>query len=194
MAGSQPKAQGLEPKAKEMQMDPRYPIGKFDPQDVSTPLPEVIAHIASLPARLREAVSALEAQGKLDTPYREGGWTARQVVHHLADSHLNAYARFRLTLTEERPAVKGYDEKLWAELPDAKGGPSEASLNMLEGLHARWVLLLRAMKPADFERVFIHSERGEMTLGRTTRLYGWHCRHHLAHLEIVKGKASGASF
>jgi hypothetical protein len=168
-------------------MDPRYPTGKFDPQDVSMPLREVIEQIETLPSKLREGVSELERQGKLDVPYREGGWTARQVVHHLADSHLNAYARFRLALTEDRPAIKGYDEKKWAELPDAKGGPAEPSLQLIEGLHSRWVSLLRSMKDADFERVFLHPERGEMTLGRTARLYGWHCRHHLAHLEIVKG-------
>jgi len=132
-------------------------------------------------------VGELENGGKLDVPYREGGWTARQVVHHLADSHLNSYARFRLALTEERPTIKPYDEKRWADLPDARLGPVEPSLLLIDGLHTRWVELLRSMTPADFERVFIHPDRGEMTLDHTARLYGWHCRHHLGHLEIVQG-------
>jgi hypothetical protein len=165
-------------------MDPRYQIGRFDPE-AGGPLSDEIAQIAALPARLAEAVATLEQQGKLDTPYREGGWTARQVVHHLADSHLNSYARFRLALTEERPTIKPYDEKRWAELPDAKDGPVAPSLALIEGLHARWAALLRTMTAQDFQRVFVHPDRGEMTLERTARLYGWHCRHHLAHLAIA---------
>jgi len=166
------------------EFDPRYPVGRFNAED-TTPLGDLIDQVAALPDQLMEAVTSLD-EAKLDTPYREGGWTARQVVHHLADSHLNAYARFRLTLTEERPSIKGYDEKRWAELPDARRGPVQPSLALLEGLHDRWVWLLRSMTPADFQRVFVHSERGEMTLERTLRLYAWHCRHHLAHVEIVK--------
>ena len=106
-------------------------------------------------------------------------------MHHLADSHLNWYTRFRLALTEERPVIKPYDEKRWAELPDAKRGPVEPSLRLIEGLHARWVALLRSMSPDDFQRVFVHPERGEMSLDRTARLYAWHCRHHLAHLSLI---------
>ncbi len=171
------------------EFDPRYPIGPFNPED-QMPVDELIDEVAALPDRLMEAVTGLD-EAKLDTPYREGGWTARQVVHHLADSHLNAYTRFRLALTEERPTIKPYNEKLWAELPDARMGPVQPSLALLEGLHDRWVWLLRGMKPEDFQRVFVHPERGEMTLERTLRLYAWHCRHHLGHLDIVK-KLGGA--
>lgn len=165
-------------------MDPRYPVGRFDPED-ATPLADLIDRIAALPGQLAEAARDLERRGKLDAPYREGGWTARQVVHHLADSHLNSYTRFRLALTEERPVIKPYDEKRWAELPDAKRGPVEPSLRLIEGLHARWVALLRSMSPDDFQRVFVHPERGEMSLDCTARLYAWHCRHHLAHLSLI---------
>lgn len=166
-------------------MDPRYPVGKFDPEDV-TPMAGVIERLASLPGELAAAAKDLERRGQLDRAYREGGWTGRQVVHHLADSHLNSYARFRLALTEERPVIKPYDEKRWAELPDARSGPVDPSLSLIEGLHARWVALLGAMSPADFDRVFVHPERGEMSLERTARLYAWHCRHHLAHLALIR--------
>jgi hypothetical protein len=166
-------------------MDPRYPVGPFDPAD-ATPLSEAIDRIARLPGQLADAARDLERRGQLDVPYREGGWTARQVVHHLADSHLNSYTRFRLALTEERPTIKPYDEKRWAELPDAKAGPVEPSLQLIEGLHARWVDLLRGMSASDFQKVFVHPERGEMSLERTVRLYAWHCRHHLAHLALIK--------
>lgn len=168
-----------------MTADPRYPVGRLDPED-TTPVGELIDQLAELPDQLMEAVNALGEQ-KLDRPYREGGWTARQVVHHLADSHLNAYTRFRLALTEERPTIKGYNEKLWAELPDARTSPVQPSLALIEGLHDRWVWLLRGLKGEDLQRVFVHPERGEMTLDRTLRLYAWHCRHHLGHLEVVKG-------
>ena len=159
------------------EFDPRYPIGPFNPED-QTPVDQLIDQIAALPDALMEALSDFD-EAKLDTPYREGGWTARQVVHHLADSHLNAYTRFRLALTEDRPTIKAYNEKLWAELPDARRGPVQPSLALLEGLHDRWVWLLGGMAPEDFQRVFVHPERGEMTLERTLRLYAWHCRHHL---------------
>ena len=161
-------------------MDPRYPVGRFDPAD-TTPLPDVIETIAALPRELQKAVARLTMK-QVDTPYRDGGWTARQVVHHLADSHLNAYARFRLGLTENAPTIKAYDEKAWAELPDAKSGPLDMSIALIDGLHARWVSLMRAMTPEAFQRTFVHSERGAMTLELTARLYAWHCRHHLAHI------------
>jgi hypothetical protein len=167
-------------------MDPRYPVGRFDPAD-ATPLPEAIDQIAVLPGTLRQLVARLTLK-QLGTSYRDGGWTARQVVHHLADSHLHCYARFRLALTEDRPTIKPYDEKLWAELPDARTGPIDASLALLEGLHARWVALMRAMTPEQFARAFVHPERGEMTLERTARLYAWHCRHHVAHIEIAASR------
>jgi hypothetical protein len=164
-------------------MDPRYPIGKPDLND-QRPLPEAIEEIAALPAQLREALAKV-GPNRLDTPYREGGWTARQVVHHFADSHINSYVRFRLALTEDCPTIKPYDEKEWAELPDAKSGPVEVSLSLIDGLHARWAALLRSMAPADFERQFRHPERGLLTLAQNVRLYAWHCRHHLAHLRII---------
>jgi hypothetical protein len=163
-------------------MDPRYPIGQFDPAD-ATALAEIVDRIAAFPADLRRAVARL-TKPQLDAPYREGGWTARQVVHHLADSHLNCLVRFRLALTEDRPTIKPYNEKLWAELPDAMRGPIDMSIVLIEGVHARWSALMRAMTPADFERAFVHPDRGEMPLERTARLYAWHCRHHLAHIEI----------
>jgi hypothetical protein len=165
-------------------MDPRYPVGTFDPED-ATPLPVVIDTIASLPRDISKAVSRL-TMAQVDTPYREGGWTARQVVHHLADSHLNACARFRFALTEDAPAIKAYDEKAWAELPDAKSGPIDMSIVLLEGLHARWAALLRSMSPADFSRTFVHPQRGVVTLADTARLYAWHCRHHLAHIALCE--------
>jgi hypothetical protein len=167
-------------------VDPRYPIGKADLKD-TTPLAEAIETIASLPRDLRNAVGRL-APAQVDAPYRDGGWTARQVVHHLADSHLNSYTRFRLALTEQAPTIKPYDEKAWAELPDAKSGAIDSSLMLLEGLHARWAALLRSMTAADFARTFVHPERGVMTLEATTRLYAWHCRHHVAHVALCEAR------
>jgi hypothetical protein len=167
-------------------MDPRYPVGKFDPAD-ATPLQEVIETIASLPRDLRKAVARLTIR-QMDTPYRDEGWTARQVVHHLADSHLNCYARFRLALTEDAPTIKPYSEKAWAELPDAKSGPIDMSIALIDGLHARWAALMRSMTAEQFRRTFVHPERGAMTLDRTARIYAWHCRHHLAHIALSEAR------
>lgn len=164
-------------------MDKRYPVGRFDPAE-ATPLADAIAVIKGFPGQLRAAVAGL-TDAQLDTPYREGGWTVRQVVHHLADSHLNSAIRFRTTLTEERPAIRGYDEKKWAELPDAAHAPVAGSLQLIEGLHARWAALLESMRPEEWKRTFVHSERGEISLDVTARLYAWHCRHHLAHIGLV---------
>jgi hypothetical protein len=119
----------------------------------------IIDEVAALPGDLRKAVSRLTMK-QLNTPYREEGWTARQVVHHLADSHLNGYARFRLALTENAPTIKRYSEKAWAELPDAKGGPLDMAIALLEGLHARWVALMRALSSEECQRIFVHPERG----------------------------------
>jgi hypothetical protein len=164
--------------------DPRYPIGRFaDQAEIS--LAEAAGRIASLPSELRAAAGAM-TERQLDTPYREGGWTARQVIHHLADSHANSFVRTRLALTEDRPTIRPYDEKAWAELPDGKTGPLEPSLQMIEGLHSRWAALLWSLKPADFERPLIHPVSGETTLGRMIRVYAWHGRHHLAHLEMSR--------
>jgi hypothetical protein len=172
-------------------MDPRYPVGKADPND-TTPLPEAIETIASLPRDLQKAVARLTMK-QLETPYRDGGWTARQVVHHLADSHLNCYVRFRLALTEDSPTIKPYDEKAWAELSDAKSGPLDMSIALIDGLHTRWAALMRSMSADDFQRAFVHPERGSMTLEKTARLYAWHCRHHLAHIAISESRGVAGS-
>lgn len=161
----------------------QYPIGRFQPQAEWSEA-ETAANIAAiehLPALLRRAVAEL-SEHQLDTPYRPDGWTIRQVVHHLADSHLNSYQRFRLALTEDRPTIKPYDEKKWAELPDAHHGPVDVSLHLLEALHLRWVSLLRSLQPADLQRVFIHPESGQTSLLKAIALYAWHSRHHLAHI------------
>jgi uncharacterized damage-inducible protein DinB len=161
----------------------QYPIGRFKAQ-TEWSAAETAANIdaiSQLPPLLREAVADL-SENQLDTPYRPGGWTIRQVVHHLADSHLNSYVRFRLALTEERPVIKPYDEKKWAELPDAQHGPLEASLHLLETLHLRWVSLLRALQPSDLQRMFVHPESGDVTLEKAVAIYAWHGRHHLAHV------------
>jgi len=123
---------------------------------------------------------------QLDTPYRPGGWTVRQVVHHLPDSHLNSYIRFRLALTEKEPTIKPYDQERWAELDDAKTAPIEPSLALLEALHQRWIMLLRSLIPADFARTFNHPEMGIVTLDATLRLYEWHGRHHTAHITSLR--------
>jgi hypothetical protein len=164
-------------------MDLRYPVGKFDFASTVAPesVPQLIGEVAAAPAHLREAVRGL-TESQLDTPYRPEGWTVRQVVHHVADSHMNSYIRFRLALTEVEPAAKRYDQGKWAELPDARSAPVEPSLRLLESLHLRWVALLRAMTPQDFARVFIHSELGPMRLDKNLALYAWHGRHHAAHI------------
>jgi hypothetical protein len=164
-------------------MDLSYPIGKFAPPDAVGPdeRRKWIDILAAAPARLRAAVDGLTAS-QLDTPYRPNGWTVRQVVHHLADSHMHSYIRYRLALTEENPTIKPYDQEKWAELPDAHSGPVETSLVVLEGMHSRWVALLQSMSAADFERTFFHPERGQVRLDATLALYAWHCRHHESHI------------
>ena len=164
-------------------MDLSYPIGRFefDKPVAAETRPQLIAEIAAAPARLREAVRGLSDE-QLDTPYRPGGWTVRQVVHHVADSHVNSYTRFRLALTEDEPAIKGYDQEKWAELPDARTGPVEMSLAFLDSLHVRWVALLKDLADADFARRFRHSEIGLVRLDTNLALYAWHGRHHAAHI------------
>ena len=137
------------------------------------------------PEKLRAAVQDLNEE-QLDTPYRPGGWTIRQVIHHLPDSHMNSYVRFKLALTENTPAIKTYDEAKWAELDDSKDTPVEVSLNLLESLHKRWVVLLRSMSEKDFHRSVNHPEWGEIKLDRMLALYSWHCRHHLAHITTLR--------
>lgn len=167
--------------------DLSYPIGKFTPEQTLTDKrrSELIEQIAAVPASLREAVKGL-SQEQLDTPYRPGGWTVRQVVHHLPDSHLNAYIRFKLALTEDKPTIKPYEQQMWAELPDAKGADVEMSLRLLEGLHQRWVLLLRSMKPTDFKKEYVHPESGVNVLEKTFQMYAWHGRHHVAHITSLR--------
>jgi hypothetical protein len=164
----------------------RYPIGRFAPKDSYTfdELKPLIDQIEALPARMSKVARALTTE-QLDTPYREGGWTLRQVIHHVADSHMNAYVRLKWTLTEPTPTIKAYDEKRWAETPEIKEDP-EVSLRMIEAIHGRWVKLLRALRPEDFEKGYIHPDTGKfVSLGRQLALYGWHGEHHLAHLGLV---------
>ncbi len=163
--------------------DAQYPLGKFveDPDVTAEKRARWIQEIAEAPATFRKAVAGLTAE-QLDTPYRAGGWTVRQVVHHMADAHLHTLIRFRLALTEENPAVPGYDPARWGELQDAKHGPVDVSLALLEALHARWVLLLRAMAPADYARTFRRADGQVHTLDRALQVYAWHGRHHAAQI------------
>ena len=171
--------------------DPRYPIGKFhfDGPLSEEQKQEALQNIAQTPARLREAVKGLSAV-QLDTPYRPGGWTVRQVVHHVPDSHLNSYVRFKLALTEDEPTIKPYAEDRWAELADTKATPIEVSLALLDSLHDRWVRLLRSLKPEDWKRTFRHPELGAMTLEKNLALYAWHGRHHVAHITELRKRMS----
>ncbi len=165
--------------------DPRFPIGQFHaPDSVSADeRSRWIDTIASAPARLRAAVDGL-SDAQLDTPYREGGWTIRQVVHHVPDSHMNAYIRFKLALTEGSPTIKPYDETAWARLHDAFETPIEVSLSLLDYLHRRWVVLMRGLSNADWQRSFVHPEYGwTQKLEQTLALYAWHSDHHVAHVK-----------
>lgn len=164
--------------------DPRYPIGPFtrDPAPTAESRRRWIETIRALPAALRAAVAGLD-DARLDTPYRDGGWTVRQVVHHLPDSHLNAYVRFKLGLTEDHPAIRPYDEAAWAELEDGKRAPVAVSLALLEALHDRWARMLESMSDADFARTVHHPEQGrDLSLDDLLQMYAWHSRHHLAHV------------
>lgn len=167
----------------------KYPIGRFafDAAKAASQRAGHIAQVAALPAEIAAAVRGL-ADAQLDTPYREGGWTPRQVVHHLADSHMNAVVRVKLALTENTPVVKPYDENLWAALPDTRKAPIESSLEMLRGLHARWTILWNAMSEADFSREFAHPEYGTRTLEWVLALYAWHGRQHTAHIMGLRGR------
>ena len=167
--------------------DLRYPIGR---EVVRIELTEAERHeatavIAATPARFRAVVDGLTPE-QLDTPYRPGGWTVRQVVHHLPDSHMNAYIRFKLALTEDEPTIKPYDQERWAELSDSRTTPVEVSLSLLDTLHRRWVEVLRAMKPEDFRRTLSHPERGVLTLDAMLNSYAWHSLHHVAHVKTLR--------
>lgn len=167
--------------------DLRYPIGNFQFNGRATDddRRRSIGIIESTPAKMRAAVQGL-TEKQLDTPYRPGGWTVRQVVHHVPDSHMNAYVRFKLALTEDVPTIKAYDEQLWANLEDSKSTLIETSLTLLECLHARMTVLLRSLKPADFARKFNHPERGPMTVDSLLALYAWHGPHHVAHITELR--------
>ncbi len=167
--------------------DIRYPIGRLDPKPQLTDADRqiLIQQIAEAPMKLREAVRGLTDQ-QLDVPYREGGWTSRQQVHHLPDSHMNAYTRFKLGMSEQQPTIKPYDQDLWARMADAKSSPIEPSLALLESLHTRWVIFLRSLKPADFARTINHPESGVMSLDRLLQIYAWHGRHHVGHIVALR--------
>lgn len=170
--------------------DPRYPIGPFRYQGNADEhrREQWIGEIASTPGYLRAAVAGL-SPAQLDTPYREKGWTVRQVVHHLPDSHVNAYTRIKLALTEDEPTIKPYEEARWAELPDARSGPIELSLTLLEYLHRRWVLLLRELGPDDFRRRFRHPEHGRtMDINEVLAMYAWHGQHHVAQITSLRSR------
>jgi DinB superfamily len=160
----------------------QYPVGKFERQSEYHPheIEQFIGILEQLPSQMRAAVAGL-TDAQLETPYRPEGWTLRQVVHHVPDSHMNSFVRFKLGLTEENPTIKPYDEGAWALLSDSSL-PVEISLDLLEALHGRWVILLRAIKPEDWKRTFQHPENGPMTLEFALALYAWHSRHHLAHI------------
>jgi hypothetical protein len=172
-----------------MSDDFAYPIGKFvweGPTGAADRARRIDA-IAAAPAALRAAVSGL-SEAQLDTSYRPGGWTVRQVVHHVPDSHMNAYVRFRRAVTEDAPAVPGYDEKAWAELGDVKAVPVETSLALLDALHVRWAAFLRSLKGSDFERAYVHGEMGHVPLDRALGLYAWHGRHHAAQVAALRAR------
>ena len=170
-------------------MDLSYPIGKFDHKQTVAPglVPTLIEQLAAAPANFRAAVRGLNEE-QLDTPYRPGGWTVRQTVHHVADSHMNSYIRLRLALTETEPTICPYDQAAWGELADSRTAPVEASLQLIENLHLRWVLLLKTMAVKDFARSFRHPELGLVRLDTNLALYAWHGRHHCAHITGLRDR------
>lgn len=170
-----------------MQDDLRYPVGAYrKPSTISASDREgFVDVIAATPGRLRAAVRGL-TDAEMDTPYREGGWTVRQVVHHLPDSHMNAYVRFKLALTEEEPLIRTYEESLWAELPEARSAPVELSLALLDAIHARWVAGMRSLPASSFERRYRHPDMGLMSLNEQLAHYAWHGRHHVGHITALR--------
>jgi hypothetical protein len=165
----------------------RYPVGRFQRPDSlnESQRRAAIEAIAQTPTRFRAAVDGLDER-HLDTPYRPDGWTVRQVVHHVPDSHMNAYIRFKLALTEDTPTIKSYDEAAWAQLEDARTTPIETSLTLIDAVHDRWARVLNAMKAADFSRRLIHPEHGHLTLDQLLAMYEWHGRHHTAHVANLR--------
>ena len=168
----------------------RYPVGRMPrgaaPLDAPTRA-ELIGILEALPGRFRTLVNGL-TDAQLDTPYRPGGWTVRQVVHHVPDSHMNAYIRMKLAVTEDQPAAKTYEEARWAELPEAKSGPIAMSLDLLDALHRRWVAFLRALPERDFQKTFSHPEWGTVSVDEALSMYAWHCRHHAEHIRNAVSK------
>jgi len=167
----------------------RFPIGPFEPRSGFTPEERqgFIAEIEALPGSIRKLVSDLP-EDVLDRPYRDGGWTVRQVVHHIPDSHLQGYIRFKLALSEDVPTIKTYVQAAWGEMEDARSGPVEPSLALLDGLHRRWGFFLRTVSEEDFRRTYRHPDMGELSLETTLQLYAWHGRHHLGHIRLVVGR------
>lgn len=169
--------------------DPRYPTGpfRFDPGATPETRQKAIAAIRATPAALRAAVTGL-TDAQVNTPYRDGGWTVRQVVHHVPESHMNAFTRFKLALTEDNPTIKTYEEDRWVRLGDIERTPLETSLALLDALHERWVTLLDVMTARDFQRPLTHPESGPMTLDRMLQLYAWHGPHHVAHITALRSR------
>lgn len=168
-------------------MDPQFPIGKF--QRPPIPLDEktrkmLIDDLERMPADFR-AIVGRASETDLETPYRPGGWTVRQVVHHVPESHMNAYVRFKLALTEDAPTIKPYQEDRWANLPDGRTAPPSLSLDLLEAIHKRWVLLLRSLPAAEFQKTYVHPEMGVVPLDAALALYAWHGKHHIGHIQLV---------
>ena len=174
---------------REAQGDPRYPIGRFTPpQAVSKDdRKSAMLDLAEMPEQMRNALDGL-SELQVDTPYRPQGWTVRQVVHHVADSHMQALQRVRKALTEESPVITAYNEKAWADLHDAHAAPVEWSLELIESLHARWIMLLQSLSEAQWQRSFVHPERGPQTIEGTAMLYSWHSRHHVAHITHLRAQ------
>jgi len=173
--------------AQSQEIDPRYPIGRFKRQEAisAEDRTNAIAALAGMPGLLKTALQGLD-RDQQDTPYREGGWTVRQAVHHIADSHMNAFMRLRLALTEDWPTIKPYDEKAWAMLRDSTGAPVGWSLDLLESLHARWVMVLGSLTEEQWGRGLNHPENGPMTIDFKTQLYAWHSKHHVAHITRLR--------
>lgn len=161
----------------------RYPVGRFNPAAAGSRAQQ-LQTLRELPGKLRAALAGL-SDARLDTPYRDGGWTVRQVVHHIADSHANSYIRVKLALTEDNPTIKAYDEAAWARLPDSRL-PVEGSLAMTDAVHERLITLLEPLSDADMQKTFQHPERGQLTLATNLAIYAWHSQHHLAHITRLR--------
>ena len=175
--------------AEQSPLDPRYPIGHWQRTEIvdEETLKHALDTLGELPQHLRVAVEDLE-EDQLNTPYREGGWTVRQLVHHVADSHMNVYIRMRFALTEDAPSIKPYDEKAWVRLYDSTHSPVEWSLELLEAMHARLLMLLRSLTPAQWQRTYRHPEDGVLRLDQVATLYAWHSRHHVAHITALRSR------